>query len=181
MKKECNLILIGMSAVGKTKTGKVVSILSNKKFIDEDDFLEDTHGKSIPDLKLHFSEDKYIELENENLDYLYNLNNHIIAVGGRTGMRENLKSFFKKGCAVIVLLKPSLEYIQMKYEEKKSDKSDKNLRRNLVFQSPSKIEEEYYLRYDLMCKNADIIIDSSYLDKEEVARIIIKEYQKLFI
>jgi shikimate kinase len=165
-----NIVLIGMSSVGKSKSGIILSKSINKEYYDEDDNFELLNGP-IHLIRNTLKEEHYQRLQQSNKEIMYNLENHVISAGGKTGMCLDLRGYFAKN-SITVLLKPSLDYILNKYDKKKKDLSQKNLRRKLVFETNTIIAKEYELRYELMIKNADIILDTSYLKKGEIAALI---------
>jgi len=165
-----NIILIGMSSVGKSKSGIILSKNINKKYYDEDDNFELLNGP-IHIVRNILKEEHYQMLQQKNKKIMYNLENHVISAGGKTGMCLDLRKYFLKS-SVIILLKPSLDYILNKYDKKKKDLSQKNLRRKLVFETNAVISKEYETRYALMQQNANIILDTSYLKKDEIAALI---------
>ena len=173
-----NIVLIGMSSVGKSKSGKIVAEILNMPYFDEDDNLEDTNNMFIQVMRKTMTEEEFRRKKQENLIYMYSLDNCVISAGGRTGMIENLRPKFKEK-TLVILLKPSLEYILNRYEKKKSDTSPANLRRQLVFDTVENITKQYKIRYDLMMENADIIIDTTNMKKHDVAHQISELYDNL--
>ena len=162
-----NFILIGMSSVGKSKSGLILSKLLNIDFYDEDEEVEKKFGLIHINRDV-LSKEQCVKNRNNIYEDMSCLNNTVISAGGQTGMVYDLSLFN----GLIILLKPSLEFIQYKYKLKKLDTSSDNLRRKLVFDTEENIEKEYYKRYEIMIDKADIVVDTSFLNKNEIAKLI---------
>ena len=96
--------------------------------------------------------------------------NHIIALGGGTGYSDLTSSFKGK----ILYLHSNIECILDIYSRKKLDNSTENLRRKLIFKSDKEIITEFKRRDSLFRKNADIVIDNSWMLEEESSKLVIK-------
>ena len=48
--KEKNIVLIGLTGCGKTTVGKMLAQKMNYDFIDMDDFIVESTGKTVPEL-----------------------------------------------------------------------------------------------------------------------------------
>ena len=86
---DCNIILIGMPASGKSTIGKLLSEkLTNYTLIDTDSLIERTNGMSISKIFEKFSEDYFRKLEYDTIKVICTQGkNKIISIGG--GAFEN--------------------------------------------------------------------------------------------
>lgn len=85
----CNIILVGMPASGKTTIGKLLAKkLNNYTLIDTDSLIERTVGMSVAKIFEKFSEDHFRKLEYDTIKLIcLNGKNKIISIGG--GAFEN--------------------------------------------------------------------------------------------
>jgi len=165
-----NFIIIGMNSVGKSKVGKLLSKKLNKIYFDEDDFFETQYGL-IHEVKKTLSNEDYQSKFLKIRTFFTNIDDIVLSAGGTTGRLDIVKKYN----GIIIHLNPSLEFILKKYKKKKKDFSSENLRRKLVWETEEVIKKEYFIQNELYQKNADITIDSSFLEKSEIVDLILKE------
>ena len=89
-----NIILIGMSGVGKTYLGKYISEKLNMPFYDTDELIIKEHNTQLKDLiKIHswewFRNEEYLTLQKLN-----EMKNIIISTGGGIIENVNIKELF---------------------------------------------------------------------------------------
>lgn len=102
-----NIVLIGMSGVGKTVVGEYISRKNNMKLIDTDDIIEDTSGKTIPYIFKNYGEIHFRKLEFEIIKKLSDKLNTIISTGGGVVLDEdNINSLRTNG--IIFFLEANL-------------------------------------------------------------------------
>ena len=77
-----NIILIGMPGCGKSTVGKALAESLGKQFVDADEELEKTFGKSIPDIFSEEGEAGFREKETQILGELGKKSGLVIATGG---------------------------------------------------------------------------------------------------
>lgn len=79
-----NIILIGMSGVGKTTVGKeLVKSLDGYSFVDIDEEIEKYSGKTIPEIFDEFGEPFFRVLEKDTIKkYIKNETKQVISIGG---------------------------------------------------------------------------------------------------
>ena len=83
-----NIILIGMPGCGKSTIGKLLADRTGKKFLDADQVLIDTFGKSIPEIFAEEGEVGFREKETQILSQLGKQSGLIIATGGGCVTRQ---------------------------------------------------------------------------------------------
>ena len=80
---DCNIILIGMPASGKSTIGKFLSEkLTNYTLIDTDSLIERTNGMSISKIFEKFSEDYFRKLEYDTIKLVCTQGKNKIISGG---------------------------------------------------------------------------------------------------
>lgn len=107
-----NIVLIGMPGSGKTTIGSLLAKKLNKKFIDIDDLIEKTEGKSISDI-FEIGEEHFRNIESK---YAKNLSNEksciVISTGGGIIIRKENIDFLKINSIIIFINRPLEKIIQ---------------------------------------------------------------------
>ena len=89
--KEKNIVLIGLTGCGKTTVGKMLAQKMNYDFIDMDDFIVESTGKTVPEL-FAISEEYFRSCETKACKALSNKRKTVIASGGgAVKKQENMK------------------------------------------------------------------------------------------
>jgi len=88
---------------GKSTIGRLLANKLQLEFIDLDSYIETETQKSIPDIFASEGENKFRELEHENLKKLLSKDNIIIALGGGTPCFFNNMELINKTCVSIYL------------------------------------------------------------------------------
>jgi shikimate kinase len=169
-----NVALIGFMGAGKTAVGRVLAKKLNKKLIELDSLIELKAGKSIARIFQEDGEIAFRQLEIEAAKEVAAGKNQVIACGGGIVLNKINIDRLKEE-SVMVYLTASPEVIQERVSVnggirpllKKSNKAI-TIREFLEFRKP------FYKRA------ADIEIDTSKLDVEATAELIIarlKEYE----
>ncbi len=87
-KKSLNIILIGMPGCGKTTTGKLLSQMTGKEFIDCDEEIVKYKNMPIPEIFEKEGEDGFRKAEHEVIKSISKKTGCIIATGGGCVTRE---------------------------------------------------------------------------------------------
>lgn len=129
-----NIILVGMTGVGKTTIGKILSKNLKKKFIDIDFEIEKASGRKIHDFFENFGEKEFRIIEKKILIKSLNENfNSIISTGaGVLADKENFDIIKKK--SVSIFLDINLSNLVERLSSKKKNRPKLkfgNLRENL--------------------------------------------------
>lgn len=106
MKK--GILLIGMPGCGKSTVGKSLANSINFDFIDMDQFIQDSQGKTIKQL-FDNGEDYFRKVESESCEILCKQNNIVIASGGGVVKNKGNIDLFKE--FLIVFINRPLELI----------------------------------------------------------------------
>lgn len=83
-----NIILIGMPGSGKTTVGRILADLTGKEFLDADERIAQTAGRSIPEIFSQGGESEFRALETRVLRDIGKGSNLVIATGGGCVTRE---------------------------------------------------------------------------------------------
>ncbi|MBE2288448.1 MAG: shikimate kinase [Chitinophagaceae bacterium] len=107
-----SLFLIGMPYVGKSHWGKLLAGHNNVPFTDLDDFIEQTAGRTIPDIFSQSGEDIFRALEHQCLKNLLTTETtpQIVACGGGTPCFFNNMDIMKQH-GTVVWLNASIPYL----------------------------------------------------------------------
>ena len=77
-----NLILTGVSASGKSTVGRQLAKLLGMGFLDLDELIEKSQGKTINEIFSADGEAAFREMEARMLESLQSIRSHVVAVGG---------------------------------------------------------------------------------------------------
>jgi shikimate kinase len=101
-----NVILIGLSGVGKTTIGKEIANRLSLSFVDTDELIEQREGKSIQQIFEIFGEDYFRKLERRLL-ISQKFKNSVVSVGG--GMpcfHQNMDRLTQMGRTIYLQISP---------------------------------------------------------------------------
>ena len=82
LRKQCNIVLVGMAGSGKTSIGRRLSAIDGRPFFDIDELIELKAGMRIPQIFQLYGEQTFRKLENEVVSEVSLENGAIIATGG---------------------------------------------------------------------------------------------------
>lgn len=158
------IILVGMMGSGKTTIGRLVSSLSDLRFIDLDEEIEKKAGMTIAEIFHRYGEEEFRRMESEVLKGIEPSQNLVLSVGGGAMMKtENLEMMRTMG--KIVYLQTSLEELQRRL---KSEKSNRPLLQGDLGAKLKDLLEKRRALYE----TADIILVTEHFTLEETAEII---------
>jgi shikimate kinase len=164
-----NIVLIGYRCSGKTSVGKLLAGELGREFVDLDVILEHHAGTSIPSLVADRGWEFFRKLEHDLVAEVCRKDGLVIAPGGGAVIQqENVCLLREHG--FVVWLKgeaPILRARMLKEEESGI------VRPSLTgSDSLAEIEEVLALRAPLYHQAADLVVDTTDLSAEEVARAI---------
>lgn len=172
-----NIVLIGMSGVGKTTVGKYISQNLNMEFIDTDNLIIESTGRTIDYLFEKHGENFFRELEANIINRIYSYENKVISTGGGIVLNdENVNMLRKNG--IIFFLTASIETI---YIHLASDSQDNH--RPLLKNSEDlfeKIKNLYEERENLYISSADYIVKVDRKPLNNVGDEIISIFKSLY-
>lgn len=155
-----NLVLIGMPGSGKSTVGKILSRMLCMPLVDTDALVEQTAGKTIPELFAQEGESAFRDRETAAARQAAELDNTVIATGGGIILRpENMEALAATG--LIFFRDRDLEDIV----------GEDHMGRPLVGKDPDKLRILYTQRIDLYQKYAQYTISDTKTAEEAAARI----------
>lgn len=155
-----NLVLIGMPGSGKSTVGKILSKMLCMPLVDTDALVEQTAGKTIPELFAQEGESAFRDRETAAARQAAALDNTVIATGGGIILRpENMEALAATG--LIFFRDRDLEDII----------GEDHMGRPLVGKDPDKLRILYTQRIDLYRKYAQYTISDTKTAEEAAARI----------
>ena len=156
-----NIVLIGMPASGKTTVGRAVARSLGRPFIDADEELIQSVGRSIPDIFKQEGEAGFRRYETQTIHELAGRNGCVIATGGGAVLNsENVRLLKKNG--------------RIYFLDRSPDKLIPTADRPTA-SSVDAIQARYRERYPLYQKSCDRHIDADG-DIEQVTKQILEDY-----
>lgn len=98
-----NIALIGFSTTGKSAVGKRVAENLGWDFIDIDDEIVSSIGKSIPEIFTQDGEERFRQLEKDIIKKACTCNNMVIATGGGAVLDPENQALLRERCSIICL------------------------------------------------------------------------------
>lgn len=155
-----NLVLIGMPGSGKSTVGKILSKMLCMPLVDTDALVEQTAGKTIPELFAQGGESAFRDRETAAARQAATLDNTVIATGGGIILRpENMAAL--AATSLVFFRDRDLEEIV----------GEDHMGRPLVGKDPDKLRILYTQRIDLYRKYAQYTISDTKTAEEAAARI----------
>lgn len=152
---------------GKTVVGQALAKDLKMNLLDTDELIEQTAGRKIVDIFKTEGEDYFRDLETEVLKTLEDYDNFVLSTGGGMVLRaENIILLKKIGTVVLLWAEPDIIYERIKSA----------VHRPLLKVADPKAEIVRVLgiRRPLYEKAADLSVDTTRLNVDEVADAILK-------
>lgn len=162
------IILIGFMGVGKTTIGKIIAKKLKLNFVDMDNYIEKTEGKSISKIFEEYGEQRFRELESESLKDLIKSDNIVISTGGGIVTTKENSDILKKEKIVIFLdgnTQTILNHLSKEIDKRPLLSNSKNVENTI-----SNLLNQRYEKYNSIC---DIKIDINEKNIEEVVSQIL--------
>ncbi len=128
-----NIVLIGMPSSGKSTVGRLLADALGREWIDSDDCIVETAGRSISDIFTQDGEAAFRDLESEVIErQIANRNGLVVATGGGAILRDSNLDALRRNGRLVFLDRPlkdllptpdrplasSAEAIKRRYEER---------------------------------------------------------------
>lgn len=172
-----NIVLIGMSGVGKTSIGKYMGSAMNRHFLDTDDIIVTTSGKTISYIFNEYGEKYFRELEKQTIKSLLNCYNKIIATGGGVVLENDNMDMLKKN-GIIFFLDGSINTLVNNLKSTLLNDKHRPLLANNNDLSYN-LKEMYYKRRNLYISNSDYIIKVDDKPIDIIGEEIIQIYKEI--
>lgn len=98
--KGLNLYLVGMMGAGKSAVGRPLAQALGYRFLDADTALEETAGRSIPDIFVEAGEEGFRILESAVLNELARWHSLVVATGGGVVTRPENWGHLRQGVVI---------------------------------------------------------------------------------
>jgi len=159
-----NIVLIGMPGVGKSTVGVLLAKALGRYFVDTDVYMQAIQGRSLQEMIDRNGLAWFREAEE---DYVLCLDetNAVIATGGSVVYSETAMGYLA-GNGIIVHLDLPVEQIEERL---------RNLRtRGVVMEPGQTISSLYGQRQSLYCKHAQITIDCTAKNHDEIVTEVVE-------
>ncbi|TJX16289.1 shikimate kinase [Tissierella creatinini] len=168
-----NIVLIGMSGVGKTEIGKILAEAMSKNFCDTDDLIEEKENLSISEIFEKNGEGYFRDVEHQVVNQISDKEDYIISTGGGVVLREDNIQVLRRNGYIILLMG-------------KIDTIIENLNRSKVVRPLLKESQDLYKKVEnifmeregLYLISSDIIIDVDNKKPSEISKEILMELDK---
>jgi shikimate kinase len=160
-----NIILTGMPGAGKSTVGVILAKTLGMNFIDTDIVIQKNTGRLLQEIINSDGIDAFLKIEKSTLLSL-NFSNSVIATGGSVVLSENTMDYLKKNGIVI--------YLSISYEEM-VQRLNNIMSRGIVLSEGQSLLDLYNQRISLYEKYADITIDCSDMDVENIIERVVNE------
>lgn len=158
-----NVFLVGFMGSGKTHWGKIWAVNTRRSFIDLDEIIEKTAGKSIADIFEAKGEDHFREMEASALRSCALVQNSIIACGGGTPcFYDNMKWMNGHGTTIYISCTVPEILQRVKLELKKRPLIKKLNKSELIFFIEQKLKERepFYEQAKISVASRELTLDS---------------------
>lgn len=156
-----NIVLIGMTGVGKTTIGEALSRTSDRSFLDLDNEIERKTKMSIEEIFSLYGESYFRRLESDVVGQLYQDKNLIVSTGGGIVLdKGNIERLRATG--IIVLLEGSIDYIINNIKRSKINRpllNDMDIEETLKYMYNSR--KELYLS----AADCTVLVDNKSVDE----------------
>ena len=159
-----NIVLIGMPGTGKSTVGKALADRLGYDFVDADDLIVQTTGKTLPEILRQDGLEAFYEIENKVGTDL-NRTHTVIATGGSAVFGANAMAHLKEIGTVV--------YLKLPYRELERRLSDIK-GRGVVLRDGQTLHDLYEERVPLSEKYADVIVDEHHLNVEQTIEKIME-------
>lgn len=169
----CNIYLIGFSGTGKTTTGRLLSKVLSKSFVDMDSEIEKLECITIPEIFEIEGEVGFREIETELLSNTALSFDQIISTGGGVPVLKKNREIMKNS-GKVVWLTATPETIFSRLTEQKSFDGSAAVRPMLTSNKPLRRIEELLVERNSSYEMADLVVSTESRGPTEVAKNIIE-------
>lgn len=163
------LIIIGMPGAGKSTAGVLLAKTLGMKFIDTDIILQEKSGRLLQEIIDGDGPEAFLKVEEETVLTLQ-AHNAVIATGGSVVFSGQAMEHLKRDGVVL--------YLKISFEE--MEKRLKNITtRGIVLFAGQSLREMYTQRVPLYEQYADITVDCTDDDFENIVEKVIDELKNL--
>ncbi len=163
-----NIVLIGLPSAGKSTIGVILAKSLGMNFIDTDIIIQENTGCLLQAILNEDGPEKFMEIEEQSILGL-SASNAIIATGGSVVYSHDAMNHLRSDSIVV--------YLKISFRE--MSKRLKNIKtRGIVLIPGQSLRDMYNQRIPLYESYADITIDCSNKNFENVVGKVVKEIEK---
>jgi shikimate kinase len=163
-----NIILIGMPGAGKSTAGVILAKTLGRTFVDTDIAIQERTGRLLQEIIDTEGPDAFLKTEEETV-LSRHFDHAVIATGGSVVFSENAMAHLKQDGVVV--------YLAISFEEMAKRLRNMTTRGIVLFKGES-LPEMYHERVPLYEKYADITVECSDGDFEEIVGEVIGEIRR---
>jgi shikimate kinase/3-dehydroquinate synthase len=171
-----NIVLIGFSATGKSIVGKKVAEYLRWDFIDTDDEIVKTSGKTISDIFKQDGENAFRQLERKAIEQTCAKENVVISTGGGAILNPENVKILQKTC-VIICLEAKVETIYQRLQNNALYSSNPVVRPLLAGEKPLERIRELKNYRQPYYSIADWTVHTDSLTIEEVSWEVVRGWR----
>jgi len=160
-----NIILIGMPGAGKSTAGVILAKTLGRTFVDTDIAIQERTGRLLQEIIDTEGPDAFLKIEEETV-LSRHFDHAVIATGGSVVFSENAMAHLKQDGVVV--------YLAISFEEMAKRLRNMTTRGIVLFKGES-LSDMYHERVPLYEKYADITVECSDGDFEEIVGEVIGE------
>ena len=169
-----NIVIIGMSGVGKNEVGKELAQKLHWDFLDTDQIIVEQKGISIDEIFQKYGEEYFRECESKVVSNVSKENNTIISTGGGVVLKEeNIEKLRQNG--YIFLLMGKIDTI---VENLHNSTMNKPLLKDSL-DLKEKVKSLFKSSEHLYLISSDCIVNIDDKSLDEITKEIIIEHEKL--
>ena len=161
------IYLIGSMGSGKTTIGKMLASKLHLPFIDIDKKIEQKEKMVISDIFKENGENYFRKIESDILKKYSSLNEFVISTGGGAVLSQDNKKILNNGYKIYLKISIDAQYNRVKHRK----------HRPLLIEGDLKtiLKDLDEVRGVIYSDLADLVVDVSYLDKEDVLSSIMNQ------
>jgi len=160
-----NIVIIGMPSAGKSTIGVILAKTLGMNFIDTDILIQENTGRLLQEIITKDGIDAFLKIEEITILSL-TCNNSIIATGGSVVLSDRSMDYLKKHGLII--------YLNIVFEEM-VQRLNNITTRGIVLAEGQSLIDMYTQRIPLYEKYAEITIDCSKEDVEDIIKKLIND------
>ena len=164
-----NLALIGFMGVGKSSTGHFVATGLGFEFVDTDALIEETTGKTVPQIFQEFGESAFRDLEVQAGQLLEGRSRVVIATGGGFVLNpQNMERLKRHSLIVCLWASPEVIYERVRHQSHRP-----------LLQDPDPLARirDLLSQREPVYKQADVLVNTEQRTNREVASKVIHHFQ----
>ena len=163
------IYLIGSMGSGKSTIGKMLASKLHLPFIDIDKKIEQKEKMVISDIFKENGENYFRKIESDILKKYSALNEFVISTGGGAVLSQDNKKILNNGYKIYLKISIDAQYNRVKHRK----------HRPLLIEGDLKtiLKDLDEVRGVIYSDLADLVVDVSYLDKEDVLSSIMNQIE----